>query len=167
MKKAFTLIEMIVVIIIISILFLIVLRMGWNYVRDMQFRNDKEEFLSQYNKLLSQSMSSNYYEWEEYKEFSLQIADQWDEINLYAITWNNQVLIWRRALGVSYFSWLNNVWTFLFQAYELGCWYEDWDWELTGGNVNFQLISIYDWWYCFDVNLDSCKISESKCLTGN
>lgn len=165
MKKSFTLIELLIVIFIIMILMLLTLNLGWNYIKNIQFKNDKEDFLSTYNKVYSKTISSNYFGWKKYSEFGMSIYRWKNFIELEAFSGNNKILLWRKVFNMGVMSWNFMTWNFYFKSYELGCRFSDGTSMLTWGDVALKLISTYNNdKYCFNINLDACKLSQIKCF---
>ena len=163
-KKAFTLIEMILVILLIAILMLLMLRMWWRYVWNMQFRNDKETFVWFFNKAVSQAMSSNYYNDQRYWAVKLSFEEWGEKLFLYALTGDEQDLIWSANIPVSSFSGIDWKADFTMQAYKIWCTYKDVLTEQSWWNIQFKLLSKYwEYNFCFKVDLGSCKLFESRC----
>lgn len=60
MKKAFTLIEIVIVLLIISILLVATIGLGSNRITDIKAQSIKEQFIGYYNELYSQNMTSRF-----------------------------------------------------------------------------------------------------------
>lgn len=143
------------------------------YIWTMQFRTDKEEFISTYHKVLSQSMSSSFVwwqSWEKYDSLKLEFWSWDSNMIMYALTWWWQKEIYANKLPYSKFSWfkLNNsyygTWNLIFSVYNIWCKsmldsieYTTWTlyFDIVANNVNNK--------YCFSVELLSCKLKEYLC----
>jgi type II secretory pathway pseudopilin PulG len=66
-KQAFTLVEIIIVIIIVWIMLSMTFSLWFSYVTKMRVKTDKEWLLSTYNVIQASARSSNYYQWEKYQ----------------------------------------------------------------------------------------------------
>lgn len=61
MKKAFTLIEMVVVLVVIGILMGITMKFGSNRIVDLRAQSLKDKFVDSYNIIQSQNLASSYH----------------------------------------------------------------------------------------------------------
>lgn len=166
MKKAFTLIEMLIVAVLICILLLIMIFMGTNYIYEMQVRNDKEEIISFFNKTVSQSLSSSFYYWDKYDKIQLMLKNWWEKIYLSAIDANgNKTDITYKELKHSVFTWIMDTGKFLLTWNSFGCEYEDSTWIKKAPEfVEFAIFApSYRYTYCFKMDLSSCRIFEQRC----
>lgn len=66
MKKAFTLIEMLVVIVILGILLGMTMKFGGDRIDDLKAQTHKEDFVQRYSSLYAQNLASSYYQSERY-----------------------------------------------------------------------------------------------------
>lgn len=172
-KRAFTLVELLIVIVIVWIFFSLLFSAFWSYLKTIHFKNNKELFLINFDSISSHSMSSSYYNWKKFDKLNLVIWDQKSFFTKKALSWSNEIFLWKENLDVSVFSWFTyswnssidfNTWNIFFESYKLGC-YLSWSSNrFTTWNVYFDLKStIWAWKYCFKLNLESCRLVENNC----
>jgi len=166
MKKAFTLIELLIVAVLICILLLIMIFLGRNYIYEMQVRNDKEEIISFFNKAVSQSLSSSFFYGEKYNKIQIMMKNGWSKIYLSAVRddWSKTDITFKE-LQNSLITWVNDTWKFLLTGNVFGCEYEDSTWIKKAPEfVNFAIFApSYRYSYCFKMDLSSCRIFEERC----
>lgn len=71
MKKAFTLIEMTIVLLVIGILMAATMRFGSNRIVDLKAQSIKEQFAGRYNDLYSQNMTSSFRNGQKYEKMTI------------------------------------------------------------------------------------------------
>ena len=71
MKKAFTLIEMVIVLVIIGILMAATMRFGSNRIVDLKAQSIKEQFVGWYNEIYSQNMTSSFRDGKKYQRLTV------------------------------------------------------------------------------------------------
>lgn len=71
MKKAFTLIEMVIVLLVIGILMVATMRFGSGRIADLKAQSLKENFVGQYNEIYSQNMTSRFRDGKKYEQLTL------------------------------------------------------------------------------------------------
>ncbi len=167
-KKAFTLIEIMMVIVIIWILMAATMRFGGDRIGFLNNKNVKEQFVSSYDTLYSNNMMTSYHMWDPYTQLNVNFA------------------IWDTGFGYSYQGyWSANIFSdrtkvdggeyeiiklsvdgkgvddtsVSFEPYILGCkinWSE-------ANLVDIDLLVNHSKNYCFEINADSCRISWKSC----
>lgn len=169
MKKFFTLIEMLIVVIIVWILAMISLRLWWNYISKIQFKSDKEELLLNYNKTLSQSLSSNNISWQKYNLIWIELVDTSDRFDLYYFSWTDIWKIKSNRLNYSNFknfklNWVSiSTWYLFFESYKIWCKFQN-NSIVDSWSLYFEIYSqSLNYSYCFDLFLNNCKLIEKKC----
>ncbi len=170
-KKAFTLIELMVVIVVIMIILMSLLWSWYWQVRDTQFRLDREKLVNTHFDLISNSISSSYYDWYKYDFLKLELKNNKSDINIY-LSWDttSNDLYSTSHLSHSYLSWFNinwdtsSSWKIVMQSYTLWCKYNTNDTIYTWWNLKFSL-QASNWAKnaCFDLSLDSCKLNQVEC----
>lgn len=168
--KSFTLVELIIVIVVIWILLVSLLRMWWNYIFLMQYRIEKEDFLSTYYSIVSKWMSSIYdNNLVRCDNLHLQLNDNSNNIKVYSYSWGCN-LSYQKNLNRAFFSgFMYNgtkymSWNFQIESYKFGCTFKTDSNTFTTWDVHFELVSNKMWRrFCFDVNLNSCKMKDYLC----
>lgn len=164
MKKAFTLIEMVIVLLIIGILMAATMRFWWNRIVDLKAQSIKEQFVWHYNDLYSQNMTS-----------SFRNAQKYDTLMLVFTTG----MIYRLDDGPL----MNNLTLPNLELKNLRFWVE----EISFPMANLLFIPYHLWcsinngphtWnvlyfdliipengkqYCFEIISQTCKLVETKC----
>ena len=102
MKKGFTLIEIVIVLVVIGILMTATMRFGSGRIVDLKAQSLKEDFVGYYNELYNQNMTSSYRNEKQYKfltmNFGTGMSYQLDsapfvlEPNLSAVTFRELML---------------------------------------------------------------------------
>jgi prepilin-type N-terminal cleavage/methylation domain-containing protein len=160
MKRAFTLIELIIVLVIISILMGATMRFGSSRITDLKSQALKDKFLDSYATVYSQNMVSSYYQAQHYQSLHIRIgADvQYDYDSGVALSLF-------RETGAMSISWLaldalpQNEITLTFVPYHMWCSIDAWS-----GVVSFQLMVKPAKTYCFSLMTDTCNLREVTCL---
>ena len=170
--NAFTLIEMLIVICIITIILWFTMNFSWNRIQDLNNKNTQEEFITAYDEQYLIVSNSNYIDWEHYDQ--LQISFKKDSTNFsYQYIWSvgdekttiksgannvlNKIKIKQICLRNQEISWLNIQYT----PYELWC-------KLNGEKAWKAVIKLWvnndreD--YCFEISSQLWRlISMKKC----
>jgi prepilin-type N-terminal cleavage/methylation domain-containing protein len=71
MKKGFTLIEMMIVLVIIGILMAATMRFGSGRIVDLKAQSLKEQFVGYYNEIYSQNMTSSFRDGKKYQVLTI------------------------------------------------------------------------------------------------
>ncbi len=162
MKKGFTLIEIVIVLVVIGILMTATMRFGSGHIVDLKAQSLKEDFVGYYNELYNQNMTSSYRNEKQYKfltiHFDTGIRYQTDsdpvvqEPNLAAVTFRELMLDSQKTSSaqiqlVPYMLWC----TFMSQG-------------ITGNIFSFQFyVPQNGKQYCFEIKSETCKLIEMKC----
>ena len=166
MKKWFTLIEIVLVLIVISVLIGIILRFGSNRIVDLKSQNNREQFISFYDNLYSSNLISNYHNTNRYEKLNIQIWSwiffTYDDSNLQ--TDSNLKSTQIHVIGLDNQN-VENV-NLQLTPYNIGC--EIFSKKdssiLTWNLISFQLFSQDNQKeYCFEIWSDTCKLIEKKC----
>jgi prepilin-type N-terminal cleavage/methylation domain-containing protein len=185
-KRAFTLVEMIIVLIIISIVFLALGLISWSYVTKLNLENDKETLDGVFSYVQSTSLSQAVYKnWKLFDYLWMQLISNYPNIILVWFTWSltksnlslleNKVLNYTKV-GSKFFiySWDNTLidsfsWKayFVFKSYNLWAYFIKQTqslWQVFTGNklVKFS-ISKKNYKKCFSFNLNSGRLFETNC----
>lgn len=164
-KRTFTLVEMLVVVLVISLLLWLVLFSWWKNVTEIQFRSDKETFLSLINKIRTNALSSNYYKDVKYDYLEVEYDRKKNILKtLYISGWTHTDLD-ITYLPNSYFSG-NNWFKLTYSPYSVDCSFTSLD-SIVNINWNntIELLSkSRKYSYCFDISISACRIKEVQCL---
>jgi prepilin-type N-terminal cleavage/methylation domain-containing protein len=71
MKKGFTLLEMVIVLLVIGILMAATMRFGSGRIVDLKAQSIKEQFVGYYNDLYSQNMTSSFRDGQKYQTLTV------------------------------------------------------------------------------------------------
>ena len=178
MKKAFTLVEIVVVLLIIWILFWALWYLSWSYVYKLNVENDIQTIQHTFFRTQTMSLSQPVYKgktlryvWvkiEPEKSYLVLVWSTWD-INNYFPIWIKNTSYLNYSTGFTVNSWSNSdfyAWTgvFLYKSYSV------WAIFQTNGKV-FSWDKIVDlYWkdkagkkFCFTMNLLSGRLFKKKC----
>jgi len=165
-KKAFTLLEIIIVIVIIWILMSATMKFGGDRIWFLNNKNIKEQFLDNYSLLQSNNTMTNYYVWKIYQDldinFSIWMSDFSYQYNSYDSLYTGQTYVdWGsykiQSLKVNWDS-VSNI-NVSMTPYILGC-------SIQGGSNSFAEINILvnnAKEYCFRINSDICRMISVSC----
>lgn len=165
-KEAFTLLEIVMVIVIIWVLMWATMKFGWDRIGFLNNKNVKEQFMASYDKLYSDNMMTSYYLGDIYKNLEINFVVWADDFG-YVYKWYNTTYS-----GLAYVDggnykidklYLNsdeikNL-NISFVPYVLGC-------KINGLDSQMAEISIVvnnSKNYCFEINSDNCRIQKSVC----
>jgi len=185
MKRAFTLVEMLVVIIIIWFLLWVLSFFSWSYISKLNVENDIETMENVFSSVQASSLSQpNFwkinnvsYVWIDLtpnKNYVYKLAFTWEDFskkNIVDIKSFSYIKIWT---WFEIYSWTTfeksstNKWYFLYRPYTMGSFFVEKDgtnynifsWDYT---INFYIESIYKGRKCFSVHLESWRLKEIKC----
>ena len=187
MKKAFTLIELVIVIIIIWILFLAFWYISWDYVSKLNIQNDRETVENSFVYIQSSTLSQpNFGKYDNISYAWLKLITNNDYIEYVWFTWGlNSIPLWLQTnvlyiskiwTGFSIYSW----WTFLesfsgvayfvYKPYTIGVTLirkkDISDWKIYTWNKAVQFYISDKSWYlkkCFRINLLSWRLFSVLC----
>ncbi len=163
MKKAFTLVEMVIVLLVIGILMAATMRFGSGRIVDLKAQSLKEQFVGYYNDLYSQNMTSSFRDGKKYQKlivtFESGLRYQVDqgpsltEPKLSSLTFREFLLDGEKTAAVH----------IQFTPYVLGCFLTSVQWS-TGEVFSFQAyVPENGKQYCFEISSETCKLIETKC----
>ena len=155
LHKAFTLIEMIIVIVLIGIMLSITLNISSNQAKELRFRIARENFLTNYNSFIIRAITTN--------NSSLQLIFA-STGELIQVSWSNSNIISFQPTPVIKISSFNNNQYFVNQILSfnttLGKCQLEWMPLTAESTVNFtlQYIPKPDIERCYEINLSTCKV---------
>lgn len=163
MKKGFTLLEMVIVLMIIGILMAATMRFWSNRIVDLKAQSIKEQFVGYYNEFYSQNITSSFRDGQKYEKLTIVFAtwvyysiDSWSMIdsklsnlaikNLrFDPTWT--------SFGIAKISFI---------PYVLWC-------SISNGSTTWSVL-YFDFIvpengkkYCFEITSETCKLVEQHC----
>ena len=164
MRKGYTLIEIMIVIVIISILMTVTMRFGSNRINDLKHQSTKEQFFSAYDKLYSQNMTSNYHNWIRFESLQIDLTNWSDQI-YYGFDgsggYKSDILDNYVITGLMLDSGeINNVELNL-KPYTIWC--DMINNEQTWTILKFDILVDGQKSYCFTIKSDTCKLIEKIC----
>jgi prepilin-type N-terminal cleavage/methylation domain-containing protein len=71
MKKAFTLIEMVIVLLVVGVLMAATMRFGSGRIVDLKAQSIKEQFVGYYNEIYGQNMTSSFRDGKKYEQLTV------------------------------------------------------------------------------------------------
>lgn len=164
MKKAFTLIEMVIVLLIIGILMAATMRFWSNRIVDLKAQSIKEQFVGYYNDLYGQNMTSSFRDGRKYDALTLVLTTgmyySLDSIPMMdARTLPNLEIKNLRFLP----AWTSfSVANLLLVPYHLWCLISNT--STTWNTLYFDLIIPENGkQYCFEISSRTCKLIEYRC----
>ena len=161
-KKAFTLMEILIVIVIIGILLAVTMRFWSGRINDLKAQSYKEQFVSYYNELYSQNMTSSFRDATKYKQlnilFSSGISYQLDGVRPASASDFSSLLFRDFLLD----SWAASSVQLQFVPYELWC-------GISSPTATGAVVSFHAYMpengkqYCFEIASETCKLIEKRC----
>lgn len=182
MKKAFTLVEMILVLIVIWILFLALWYLSWSYIYKLNVQNDKETLVNSISYIQSSSLSKpNFWKYKDINFLWVKLAINKNYITYIWWTWDTFSLSNIISVGSANFyntkfwtwftiySWWTLIWTsdivyFMYKPYTIWSFLVKQDWTIFTWNkiVKFNILdSRYK--DCFKFNVASWRLYYIKC----
>lgn len=163
MKKAFTLVEIAIVILVISILMVATMRFGSNRIVDLKAQSVKEQFVGRYNELYTQNMTSSFRDGKQYALLIITLTQTpYYMIDQLPITDPKLTEFELKNIRFSTDSTALEAVNLFFVPYQLGCLITDG--KITGDVVYFDLfVKENGKQYCFEIPSETCKLIEIKC----
>jgi len=179
MKKAFTLVELVVVILIIWILFWAIGYLSWSYVHKLNIENDKQTIQSVFYKAQSIALSQPVFKNEVLsyigiklipeKKYILQVGSTWFLENYFSLDakplYYLQMWSGFYVYSGSNLTFLNTSGVFLYKSYKLWAYFYS-NWNVYSGNkiVKFSFEDKnHSYKVCFSINLLSGRLFSVKC----
>ncbi len=164
--KAFTIFELIIVIIIIWVLMAATMRFGWNRIWLLKNKNIQEQFISQYEDLFLKNIMSNYYWKDIYQKLDINIYVGWKNLEyVYSNYWNSFTGYTIIEAGSLEIKNLNLWWqkksylNVALEPYNLKC-SINWQNDL---NAEIEIFVNNSKSYCFWLQSDNCRIRNISC----
>ncbi len=163
MRKAFTLIEIVIVLLVIGILMGATMRFWSNRITDLKAQTIKEQFVGRYNDLYSQNMTSSFHNGQKYEKMTVVLGQPFFYL-LDAASFTDSIITWYQLTKFRFqpegttFTTANLV----FAPYKLWCNILDNDnpWD----RLYFDFIVPENGKkYCFEIPSETCKLIENRC----
>ncbi len=163
-KRAFTLVEMAIVLLVIGILMAATMRFGSNRIVDLKAQSIKEQFVGRYNELYSQNMTSSFRDGKQYASLTVVLG----QIPYYIVdqlTMTDPKLIDFELKNIRFASESipSETASLVFAPYQLGC-------DITDGRMTWDVL-YFDLFvtqnskqYCFEIFSETCKLIEIRCV---
>lgn len=153
--KAFTIIEMLIVISLVGIALTMVGRFSFSSITQIQAQIEKEQFTNFFYETVSTVLSSNRIQWKKFSRVSL-IASGGKIVAQYS---------WENSFSQQFFFQqysLSGWFTVELVPYKLGCSMTDWQ---SGQYINFSLqYAGQRLPHCFSLDTYSCKLAQVRCF---
>lgn len=169
--KAFTLIELIIVIVIISVLMAATMRFGWDRIRLLNNKNIQEQFLSSFSSLQAENNMTNYHLGKNYQELKINFL-LWEKF--FSYSYHNQDSIldskttsiewWNYKISKIILDWnvLKEA-NILMKPYTLWCTITNNDGSSSWKNLKLWILVNDNKEYCFSIESNNCKIKTIFC----
>lgn len=157
MKKAFTLIEMAIVLLVIGVLMAAVMRFWSNRVVDLKAQSLKEQFVWYYNDLFNQNMISSFRDGQRYQSLIISFqSGTWYQIDQGPFVMDPK-LAWIIFRNLKMDDEEVSAADLRFTPYTLWC-------VFSGKLLSFQVyIPENGKQYCFEIPSETCKLIETRC----
>jgi len=164
----FTLLEMIVVLIIISIILWMTVYFWSENIFKLKYKTTKEEFLSTFNWFYINSLGSNYTNQNRFNQLNLEILS-WKNSIIYSYIWDWFYQTWEKNINsleisnIQIDSWtIQNKSSISIQPYKIGCEIKDIN-NITWARLDFKIIVNKTKTYCLYLLSQNCRIKEKLC----
>lgn len=172
-KKWFTLIEMLIVIIIISILLAFTIGISWDRIQMLKTKSVQEQFVYNYSSLFSRNLLTNYNNWKLYDYLLIQLPLWWKNITYSYKYFDDTEYLWADRVqwgkyeikNLSFDGNQNNktlsMVNIKFKPYILWCEITSPDktWEI----LNIDLLVNDGKLSCFQINSNYCRLEKREC----
>lgn len=184
--SAFTLIEMVIVLVIIGIMLMATLYLSWDQIQKVRDKTVKESILAEMQSRYSRNLWSSSYAWIMYKYMDVSLISWNNRISFDYIpknnsdwenrTFTNKFTIERiitNSDGISKHGFAESI-TLRYFPYQISCerWLKENNWDINTWDMKNTLILVTrvndSRNYCFEINNKNCRLmemSESKCET--
>ncbi len=154
MKKAFTLIELMIVITVIGILMGVTMKFSSNRITDLKAQSLKDAFVDNYAMVQSQNLASSYHGTWRYATGQIIFDPTTGVLAVYDTIATQQLLpdITNMRILLSWTASLS------FSPYHMWCLLDVWTWVSFGLEVNRNKT------YCFSINPATCSLKELPCV---
>ena len=176
LKKAFTLAELVIVVIVIWILFWALWYLSWDYVYKLNIQNDKEIITSTFFYIQTTSLSQPVYKGKPLSYIWLAFAPEKKYFKIVWLTWDfssKVYTLWVKNLSyLKFWTWFEvnghfyNSWMFLYKPYKIWSFFVVSDINGTkvfSGNQDVKFIFYDRIKACFKINLLSWRLKEISC----
>jgi prepilin-type N-terminal cleavage/methylation domain-containing protein len=167
-KFWFTLLEMLVVLVIISIILWMTMYLGSENIFRLRYKTTKEDFLSTFNLFYTNSLESNYINQNRFDNLDLGLFS-WKNRISYAYIWSSLNQTWEKKTNlleisdIKIDSWVvQNQVSINIKPYKLWCDIKDIT-NHTWSRLDFKIIVNKVKTYCLYLLSQNCKIKEQMC----
>lgn len=182
--SAFTLIEMVIVLVIIGIMLMATLYLSWDQIQKVRDKTVKESILAEMQSRYSRNLWSSSFAWTLYKYMDVTLTSWDNRISFDYIPknnsdWENRTFtdkftierIITNSDGISEHGFTESI-TLRYIPYQISCerWLKDNKWDISTGNMNNTLILVTrvndSRYYCFEINKKNCRlmdVSSERC----
>ncbi len=166
-KKAFTILEITIVIVIIWVIMWATMKFGWDRIGFLNNKNVKEQFMSNYDSLYSNNMMTSYYMWDIYKELEIKFV-LWENnlkylYNTYGDNYQGTTFVdgWSYEIDDLYLNGEStDMLDIVMSPYVLWCTIND---SLESSLAKISILVNKSKSYCFEINSDNCRIQSVSC----
>ena len=172
--SAFTLIEIVIVLVIMGILLLVTLNLSWEQIQKVKDKTVKESIIAEMQSRYSRNLWSSSFGWEMYDTMDVNINKWGNKIDFaYKKQWETKKEnTFTNQFKIKYITSnyedaipddLDNI-TLHFTPYKISC--KIWEWKTLYDNIVIIARVNDNKDYCFEIDKQNCRmidVSESKC----
>ncbi len=163
MKKGFTLIEIVIVLVVIGVLMAATMKFGSNRIVDLKAQSIKEQFVGYYNELYSQNMTSSFRDGKKYETVKV-VLDTWIYYKIDDVAVPNVSLSDMEIRNLRFESEWNSFAMAELSLVPYKLWCDITDGTDSWNDLYFDLfIPENGKQYCFEITAETCKLIETKC----
>ncbi len=173
MKKWFTLIEILVVLVIVGMLMSGTMIFGANRIEHLRHQSAKTQFMNSYENLQSFALSSNYFVTERFDTMIIKLQSWSQNIQYQYVNWKWQSPRYKEQIDKSMFLSDLQIWNnerkspadeILLNIAPYQLWCDISSPDMSGSLAKFQIrIERRLKNYCFGIGEDTCRLIEEKC----